>query len=112
LEFSDLARLAAKGHGAAQRVDYAVVDDQVEVAPGGAEGVVAGKIQLSARLPPAFFARDDLGMKFVIELGPETYGPQRRAQRHPLAIRNAPLPRSFRVQLEYRLRDLSPQTGD
>jgi hypothetical protein len=58
--------LAPQGRRAAQRVDQFVVDDQIEVSPVGAERVVAGKIQLSARLPLAFFAYDDLGMEVLI----------------------------------------------
>src|SRR5262249_14220984 len=85
----NLADVRAVGNGAADGVDRRVADQQVEVGAVGAEGVVGGRADLRAALPPDVLASHGARPPAVVEAGTGADGPLRRLARYPVTVGDA-----------------------
>ena len=108
---ADLTEIGAVRNRAADRIDDAVSNDQIEVDSIRTKGIIARRSNLRTSLPPAVLATDHIGLQRIVQTGACPDAAFRCFNFHPIARMDAALGGGRWMQLNFRIQRLPAQAG-
>ena len=107
----DVAGTRAHRNGAADRIPYAVLHEQVVVAAALVERIGAGQPEAGGVLPPPVLGDHDVLVQVGIDPRPHPYGARAGRQLHPLPVLDTAQPGQSGTDVDGRVRAAPAQGG-